>query len=315
MLDLVIVGGSAAGLSASIYAARRNLNFKIISDNLGGEVAMSGVVGNWPGIININGVELAQKMIDHVKSFKVDIEQGWKIVKIAQEKNHHVLTAQNSAGEEKTYKAKSVIIATGIHPRKLNIPGEKEFLHKGITYCTVCDGPLFKNKITTTVGSGNSALESALMMSKIAKKVYVLSKFPNTPEMNGGFRRAEKVLIEAVKSTPNVEILYSALAQEIVGDKVVNELKYKDENGEIKTIETQGVMVHIGNIPNSDFVDCASKDPLGQIIVNNKCQTDCTGIFSAGDVTDLPYKQIIIASGQGVIAALSAIEYINRWKE
>ncbi|MBU1612834.1 FAD-dependent oxidoreductase [Patescibacteria group bacterium] len=315
MLDLVIVGGSAAGLSASIYAARRNLNFKIISDNLGGEVAMSGVVGNWPGIININGVELAQKMIDHVKSFKVDIEQGWKIVKIAQEKNHHVLTAQNSAGEEKTYKAKSVIIATGIHPRKLNIPGEKEFLHKGITYCTVCDGPLFKNKITTTVGSGNSALESALMMSKIAKKVYVLSKFPNTPEMNGGFRRAEKVLVDAVKAAPNVEILYSALAQEIVGDKVVNELKYKDENGEIKTIETQGVMVHIGNIPNSDFVDCASKDPLGQIIVNNKCQTDCTGIFSAGDVTDLPYKQIIIASGQGVIAALSAIEYINRWKE
>ncbi|MBU0545857.1 FAD-dependent oxidoreductase [Patescibacteria group bacterium] len=315
MLDLVIVGGSAAGLSASIYAARRNLNFKIISDNLGGEVAMSGVVGNWPGIININGVELAQKMIDHVKSFKVDIEQGWKIVKIAQEKNHHVLTAQNSAGEEKTYKAKSVIIATGIHPRKLNIPGEKEFLHKGITYCTVCDGPLFKNKITATVGSGNSALESALMMSKIAKKVYVLSKFPNTPEMNGGFRRAEKVLIEAVKSTPNVEILYSALAQEIVGDKVVNELKYKDENGEIKTIETQGVMVHIGNIPNSDFVDCASKDPLGQIIVNNKCQTDCKGIFAAGDVTDLPYKQIVIASGQGAIAALSAIEYINRWKE
>lgn len=314
MLDLIIIGGSAAGLTASIYAARRKVNFKLITDAMGGEMASAGTVGNWPGVEAISGFELAQKMISHAKKNEVLIEEGWRAVNLIKEKNHLVVNFKNAKGEEKTEESKAVIIATGIHPRKLGIPGEKEFEHKGVTYCTVCDGPLFKNKITATVGTGNGALQGVIMMSKIAKKVYLLSKYPNTEEKKGGFPRAENVLIDTVKSLPNVEIIYDMQAKEIIGDKMVTGLKYATQDGE-NTIETQAVMVHVGNIPNSDFVVCVNKDVKGQIMVDTTTATSCPGIFAAGDVTDSPYKQLVIAAGQGSTAALSAIDYITKWSE
>jgi thioredoxin reductase len=200
MLDLIIIGAAAAGSSAAVYSARRNLNFKIITLDTGGEVALSGEVGNWPGIISIQGFELAQKFTEHVKSYGVTIDDGWRVEKITPVKKHFVVTAINGSGNTQEFETKTVIIATGIHPRHLEIPGEKELYQKGITYCTVCDGPLYRNKNTVTVGSGNAALESALMMAGIAKKVYVLSKFPNTPEQNGGFPKGENILIEKNKS-------------------------------------------------------------------------------------------------------------------
>jgi len=314
MLDLIVIGGSAAGCSAAIYAARRNLNFKMITDGIGGEVALSGVVNNWPGIISIQGFELAQKFIEHVKSYNVDIEQGWKVEKIEPEKNYFIVSAKNAAGEEKKFKTKAVIISTGIHPRKLGVPGEKEFDRRGVTYCTVCDGPLFKGKTTATVGSGNSALESALMMNGIAKKVYLISKYADTPENIGGFPKGENILIDKVKSLPNVEIIYGAQTTEIIGDGKVSALKYKDASGEIKELAVEGIMVHAGQNPNSQFVDFINKDKLGQIIIDEKCRTSAPGIFAAGDVTTIPYKQIGISAGQGIISALASIEYINRWK-
>lgn len=312
MLDLVIVGASAAGCSAAIYAARRKLNFKIVTDNIGGEVALSGVVNNWPGILEIQGFELAKKFHEHVKSYGVETEEGWRIEKIISEKNYHTLVAKNARGEEKTYETKTIIIATGIHPRHLEVPGEKEFYQKGITYCTVCDGPLFKNKITTTVGSGNSALESAMMMTNIAKKVYLISKYPNTQEKNYGFPKGENILIDKVKVIPNVEIIYEAKTIEIVGEKLVKGLKYIDANGAEQMIEVQGVMVHAGQVPNSQFIE-AEKNKIGELVVDAKCKTSIPGIFAAGDVTNIPYKQIGIAAGQGIISALAAIEHINRW--
>ncbi len=315
MLDLVIIGGSAAGITAGIYAARRQINFKIITDNIGGEMATSGVVGNWPGIKEVRGFELAKNFSEHIKSYGTQMQEGWKVEKIAKKDSYHVVFSKNAKGEEAIDEAKAVIIASGIHPKQLRVPGEKEFFHKGVTYCTVCDGPLFKNKITATIGDGNSALESALMMSGIAKKVYIVSITPDTPETNSGFPTAEKILVEKVKSTPNIEILHNAFTQEITGDKSVNGLKYKNEKGEENTLEVQGVMVHIGNTPNSSFVDFVEKNKLGEIMTDKKGQTSQPGIFAAGDVTDLPFKQIVIASGQGCTAALSAIDYINKWKE
>jgi len=315
MLDLIIIGGSAAGVSSAIYAARRNLNFKLISKDLGGEVALSGEVGNWPGITSIQGFELSQKFIEHLKHYNVDIEDGMKAVGITPTDNYHVITAENGVGVKKTYEAKSVIIATGIRPRYLKVPGEEEMRSKGLTYCTVCDGPLFKDKTTITVGSGNSALESALMMAEISKKVYLLSKYKDTEENNGGFPPGENILIEKVKSIDNIEIIYNGLTTEIIGQGMVSGLKYKDQdNDEEKIVEVQGVMVHIGQIPNSHFTDCIEKDKAQNIIVDKKCRTSRAGIFAAGDVTDVPYNQIAIAAGQGVIAGLAAIEYINKWK-
>lgn len=315
MYDLIIIGGSAAGSSAAIYAARRKLNFKIVALDTGGEVALSGEVGNWPGILSIQGFELAQKFTEHVKSYGVEIDEGWKVEKIIPIKKHYRLTAANGAGETKEIETKSVIIATGIHPRRLNVPGENELDRKGITYCTVCDGPLFKNKTTVTVGSGNSALESVLMMATFAKHVYLLSKFADTPENNGGFPKGEAILIEKAKATPNIEIIYEANTTSVMGNGKVEGIKYKDNKGQEQTLAVEGIMVHVGTIPNSQFVEKVKKNKMGEIMVDEKCRTSMRGVFAAGDVTDVAYKQIGIAAGQGIIAALATIEYINMWKE
>jgi alkyl hydroperoxide reductase subunit AhpF len=225
------------------------------------------------------------------------------------------VTAQNASGKVQTYETKTIIIGSGIHPRHLNVPGEEVFMHKGLTYCTVCDGPLFKNKVTATIGSGNSALESALMMKDIAQKVYVLSKYSDTKKDNFGFPPGENILIEKIKAVPNIEILYQTQTIEIKGDKKVTGLVYKDSKGTEQGLEVQGVMVHVGMTPNSKFVESVEKNKAGEIIVDTKCRTNVPGIFAAGDVTDIPYKQIGIAAGQGIVAALSAIEYINLWQE
>lgn len=313
MFDLIIIGGSAAGSAAAIYSARRKLNFKIVTDDLGGEVALSGVVNNWPGIIEIQGFELAKKFTEHVRSYGVEIDEGLRATEIKSKNNYHIVTAKNANGEIKTYETKTVIIATGIHPRHLDVPGEKELNRKGVTYCTVCDGPLFKNKITATVGAGNSALESVIMMAGIAKKVYLISKYADTKETNGGFPKGETILVDKVKELKNVEIIYNAGTTKITGVARVDGLIYKTDTGEEKKLEVQGIMVHIGQIPNSNFAP-VEKTPLGEIIVDAKCKTNLPGIFAAGDVTNIPYKQIGISAGQGIIASLAAIEYINRWK-
>ncbi len=315
MYDLIIIGGSAAGASAAIYAARRKLNFKIITMDLGGEVALSGEVNNWPGIISIQGFDLAQKFSEHVKSYGVNIEEGWDVTEVSRVKKHLVVKAKNSAGQERVSEAKTVIITTGIHPRRLTVPGDIELDRKGVTYCTVCDGPLFKDKITATIGSGNSALESALMMADIAKKVFLVSKFSNDPKLNGGFPRGENILVDKVKQLPKIEVIYSANTMEILGKEKVTGLKYKDSQGRIQELAVDGIMVHIGQIPNSQLVKKVKKNKGDEIIVDEKCRTNIAGMFAAGDVTDVAYKQIGIAAGQGIIAALAAIEYINLWTE
>jgi len=316
MLDLVIIGAAAAGCSAAVYASRRNLNFKVVAKDVGGEVALAGEVENWIGIEHISGFELAQTFRKHVESYGVEIEEGYEVTEIQKEKNYHKVIAKNFLGEEKIYETKAVIVASGIHPRELNLPGEQKYKGKGVTYCTVCDGPLYKGKITATIGAGNSALESALMLGGIAEKGYLLTKYDNLPEHKGGFPKGEDILIEKVKKLDNIEIIYNAKTLEILGNNATEKIKYEDtKTGEIKEIDVNGVMVHIGLIPNSDFVSCGEKTKAKEIKVNTRCETNCPGIFAAGDVTDVAYKQISIAAGHGALAALSAIDYINRWKE
>ncbi len=316
LYDLVIIGAAAVGCPAAVYAARRNLNFVVVTKDIGGEVALSGEIENWPGQIHTDGVKLSQDFHKHMASYSAPIENGMEVVSILPEKNHYIVTAKDGAEKEKTYATKAVIIGSGIHPREIGVPGERELKGKGVTYCTVCDGPLYKNKITATIGAGNSALESALMMGGIAKKVYVLTKYANTKEMNGGFPRGENILVEKLKALPNVEILYEADTKKILGTDVVTGIEYADiKTGEKKTIEVNGAMVHVGMIPNSQFAKNLKQNPAGEIEVDMLGRTSLPGVFAAGDVTNIPYKQIVIAAGQGVTAALSAIDYLNRWQE
>ncbi|OGH58686.1 MAG: hypothetical protein A2725_03240 [Candidatus Magasanikbacteria bacterium RIFCSPHIGHO2_01_FULL_33_34] len=314
MYDLVIIGASAASFPAAIYSARRHLNFVMVTKDIGGELALSGSVNNWPGVIETNGYELAKQMHEHAKSYGTQIDEGIEVQEIKQNGKTHTVIAKDAVGKEKIYETKSIIIASGIHPRELGIEGEDKFRGKGVTYCTVCDGPLFKGKTTATIGSGNSALESALMMAGIAEKVYIVTKY--TESNMGGFPRGESILVKKLKELKNVEILYNTDTREIQGENMVNKIIVADnESGEIKDITVQGVMVHIGMIPNSDFVECVKKNKQKEIEVDLKCETSVAGIFAAGDVTNIPYKQIVIAAGQGVTAALSAIDYLNKFDE
>lgn len=315
LYDLIIIGAAAAGCTAAVYAARRQLTFAVVTKDIGGEVALSGEVENWPGTIHTTGIELAKNFEDHMKSYEPEILNYTTVTSLSQEKNIHLVHIKKGK-EEKVLKTKAIIVASGIHPRELGIPGEAELRGKGITYCTVCDGPLFKGKVTATIGAGNSALESALMLAEIASKAYVITKFPDTPDTYGGFPKGESILIEKVKAHKNIEVIYSAKTSSITGDGLVTGLAYNDtETNEEKTLDVSGVMVHIGMIPNDEFIECTKKNKQREIEVNTRCETSCDGIFAAGDVTDVPFKQITIAAGQGATAALSAIDYINRWKE
>lgn len=320
MFDLIIIGGSAAATAAGIYAARRGLNFKIITKDFGGEVATSGEIGNWPGVTRTDGIALASQFKEHLKFYNVVPEEGVEVEKITKQEDpaqsnsaDHQQKGRTLGGASgtfliktksgKDYVAKTVIVATGVHPRELNVPGEKEFRNKGVSYCTVCDGPLFSGKVTAVIGGGNSALEAGLMLADIASKVYMINK---NPEFKG-----EKILLDNLVTKKNVEVIYNANTSQIAGEQFVIGLKY-DQEGQ-HDIKVDGVFVHIGMIPNSNIVpEEVEKNKFGEIMVNKNCETSIPGLYAAGDVTDIPFKQIVIAAGQGTIALLSAVNYLNK---
>lgn len=308
MLDLIIIGGSAAAVSAAIYAVRHNLNFKIITKDLGGEVATAGEIYNYPGILKTTGIELAKNFQEQLEYNNVAAEEGAWVEKIEEEKDGNFVIRYKKGGEEYEEKTKTVIVATGTRPRHLDIPGEKEFYQKGATYCTVCDGPLFKNKAVAVIGGGNSANEAGIMLSDIASKVYILTV---NPDMTG-----EEAFIKKLKSFGNVEIIGNASVTKILGDKKVTGLEYQDKKtGEIKNLNIAGVFIHIGMEPNSQIVpEEVEKNERGEIKINKLCETNIPGLFAIGDVADVPFNQIIIAAGQGAIAALQVVDYLNKLK-
>jgi len=300
-------------MTAAIYAARHNMKAVIVTKDIGGEIAMTGEVKNWLGIQSIRGFELVKNFREHVESYNVPIETGVEVMNFSAQKNYYIVNAKDGSGNEKIYETKTIVIASGIHPRALKVPGEDKLRGKGITYCTVCDGPLYRGKDTATIGAGSSALSSAIMMAGFSKKVYLLTKYPNTKESNFGFPKGENTLIDKVNSLDNIETIYNATTKEVLGSEFVEGLTYFDsELKEDKKIEVQGVMVHIGNVPNSGFATQVKTDKASAIEVGVKCETNLPGVFAAGDVTNTPFKQISVASGQGTIAALAAIEYINK---
>lgn len=299
--DLIIVGGGAAGAGAGVYAARRKLKFKLMAEAWGGEVARSGIVENYPGFLKTTGLELAQIFRQQLEKQGVEIEEGVRVEKVVIQKDGlEILTGP------KKYQTKTVLIATGGHPKKLNVPGEKEFYGKGVTYCTTCDGPLFRGKEVAVIGGANSALEAGLMMAELAQKVYMVN-------INAQFT-GEEILIEKLKQLKNVELIYEAQTQEILGEGIVSAIKAAvGPQKESRLIKVQAVMIHIGTLANSDLVE-VKKNQLGEIMVNEKGQTSHPRIWAAGDVTNHPYKQIAIAAGQGVSALLNIVEFLNKMK-
>jgi alkyl hydroperoxide reductase subunit F len=303
MYDLIIVGAGPAGITAAIYAARRKINFIIISLDVGGQMSWSSDVDNYPGITHISGVELANNFRKHLEIYGIKIKQE-EIEKISKKKNICVVKTKKNI-----YESKAVLIASGKSPRKLGVPGEEEFLGKGVNYCAVCDAPLYGNKTVVVVGGGNSGMDAALFLSKYAKKIYILE---SKPEITGESYMKEKVLHDN-----KIEIVTRVNVKEIKGKDFVSSLSY-EKDGKIIELKIDGVFIEIGLITKADFTD-VQKNRWGDIMIfrstktHDENTTSVPGIFAAGDVTDIPAKQIVVAAGEGCKAFLAASDYISRW--
>jgi alkyl hydroperoxide reductase subunit F len=296
MYDLIIVGAGPAGITASVYASRKRLNFLAVTNDIGGQAAYSGDVENYTGYQFITGPDLVSKFEEHLKQYNIQLKEGEEAADI--KKTDDMISVRTNKGE---YQAKAVIVASGKKSKELAVPGEREFKGRGVTYCATCDGPLFVGKDVAVIGGGNSALDAALQLVKIARYVYLINI---TPSLSG-----DAIMKDKVRQNKSVKILNGTQIVSILGDKMVSAIKIKKENKE-EQLSVQGVFVEIGLIPNSSFVRGVEKNKLGEIKVNCYNETNVPGIFAAGDVTDVPEKQIIIAAGEGAKACLSAFRYL-----
>ncbi|MCW3980117.1 MAG: thioredoxin-disulfide reductase [Candidatus Bathyarchaeota archaeon] len=300
--DLVVVGGGPAGLAAGIYAGRSKLKTVILEEKTpGGEAAITPLVENYPGFESITGIELVEKMVKHCEKFGAKINGLERVVSLDLDQKKKIAKT-----DKEEYTAAAMIAATGTHYRLLNVPGEKEFLGRGVSYCALCDGAFFKGKKVIVVGGGNSAASSAEYLSNIADKVVLVHRKDQL--------RAEEAYVDALKAQ-NVEFVWETELKEIKGNNIVKSVTlHNNKTGELREEEVDGVFVQVGVIPNSKLFKEAgiAVDRGGYIIVNSSQKTNVPGVFSAGDVTNLPVKQIGTAVGQGIIAATEAFGYIKR---
>jgi alkyl hydroperoxide reductase subunit F len=295
MYDLIIIGAGPAGITASVYAARKKINLLVISKDIGGQAAWSGDIENYTGYQFITGPELASKFEEHMRKYDIPLKENEEVKEVTKKVNVISVTTDKA-----DYQAKTVIIASGKRSRELNVPGEKEFKNKGLTYCATCDGPLFSGKDVAVIGGGNSALDATLQLINIARKIHLINI---TPQLGG-----DVIMKEKVETNKKVSIFNNAEVVAIFGDKMVKGIKISRQGTE-EALTVAGVFVEIGLIPNSDFTK-VEKNKLGEIKINSHNETNVEGIFAAGDVTDVPEKQIVIAAGEGSKATLSAFRYL-----
>jgi len=295
--DLIIIGAGPAGITASVYAARKKINFLVISLDVGGQAAWSGDIENYTGYQFITGPELTQKFQEHMRKYDTVLKEGEEVLEL--KKNGGVFLVKTNKAD---YHSRSVIIASGKKSRELGVPGEKEFKNRGLTYCATCDGPLFSAKTVAVIGGGNSALDAALQLIKIARQVYIIN---NAPALNG-----DAIMLQKVQEAGNVTVFNNSQVISVMGGKFVTGIKIQDNSG-ARDLSLQGVFVEIGLIPNSEFAGDVEKNIKREIKINLRNETNIPGVFAAGDVTDVPEKQIIIAAGEGSKAALSASRYLE----
>lgn len=295
--DLIIVGAGPAGLTASIYATRRLLKTLIISMDVGGQVALTGEVENYPGFELITGFELSEKFKKQAEKWGAEFAFD-EVVKVEKKDGFTVKT------KKEKYKAKAIIFSFGLTPRKLNVPGEEEFKGKGVTYCATCDGPLYKNKTIAIVGGGNSAMEAAVYLSTLAKKVYLIHR-------SDEFQSAAH-LLDRSRKLKNIEFYCHTQIKEIKGDKkVTSAIITNTKNKTEEELKLDGVFIEIGYESKSQWLKGLVKlNQKGEIITNRDAETSEPGIFAAGDCSDAHYKQIVISSGEGAKASLQAYKYI-----
>ena len=300
--DLIIIGGGPAGITAGIYAARQKLNTLLITKEFGGQMARKAVaIENYPGFEKISGGELIQKFENHLKKLEINIERGM-VIKIKKEKDIFLVITE----KKNQFKSKSVIIASGADPRPLEVPGEKKFIGKGVSYCTACDAALFSGKNVAVIGGGNAGFEAAIALSQWAKKIYILEYSPQV--------KADEINQEIVRKKGKTEVITSAALKEIKGEQFVNSIIYLDRNAnKEKELYVEGVFVEIGSQPSTSFakglVDFNERDEIK--VEFETCQTKTPGLFAAGDANIGPFKQIVTAAGEGAKAALSAYKYLH----
>lgn len=286
-------------MTAGIYGARYNLKTAIIANSFGGTGNLAGHVENWPGFEG-SGADLMKKIEEQAKTKGVKFIQD-EIKQVSKDKEKFSVLISN-----KTIKGKTLILALGMQNKKLNIPGEKEFLGKGVSYCTTCDGMFFKNKNVAIIGGADSAAKAALFLSEIAKKVYVVYR--------KGEMRCEPVVLEKLKKKPNVEIHYFSNPGEIIGDKKVKALKLNKEEGQKEmTLDVDGVFIEIGATPTTELIKPLgiATNEIDYIITDKESRTNIPGVYAAGDTTDTKFKQLVVASAAGATAAKSAFDYLK----
>ncbi len=300
MYDLMIIGGGPAGLCAAVYAARKMLKTLLISVDFGGQPNTTTGIENYLGYQFIEGPELISKFYSQVKQFPLEQKIGAAVTRL--DKVKRGFEAVTDAGER--FQASAVIFATGKKPKKLNVPGEAEFAGKGVTYCEICDGPIFSGQKVAVIGGGNSALEAALDLLKMAEHVNLVSLTTLT---------GDPLLINRLDEAKNVTVFTQHQVESIEGKDFVQSINIKNLlSGEKKKLEVTGVFVEIGLVPNSEAIKhLIHLNKAGEVPVSCMCETTMPGLFAAGDVTDVPEKQIIIAAGEGAKAALQAHRYLQ----
>lgn len=305
MYDLIIIGGGPAGLAAGIYAVRFGLDTLVLErSEISGQISMADIVENYPGFSSISGLELMEKYKTHAQEAGVKTRIT-EVISVRTEDVRKIVSTDSGDLE-----AKAVIIATGANPKHLGVPGEKELVSKGVSYCAICDGPFFRNKTIVVVGGGNSAVTDALVLSKIAQKVYLVHRRDRL--------RATKILRDRAAAVPNIELMLNTFVLEIVGSregiKKVEKVILQDTNSkEIRELSTDGIFIYVGIHPNTEFIN-VEKDGEGFIKTDRWMETSEKGIFAAGDCRDTPIWQLVAAVRDGAIAATAAYEYIEKFK-
>jgi thioredoxin-disulfide reductase len=298
MYDLIIIGGGPGGMTAAIYAARKQLKFAIIYKEIGGEVAKTTVIENYTGYKSVTGQELTELMDAHMKNYNPEVIED-EVTAVEKKGKTFIVKTY-----ERELETKTVIISTGATPKFLKIPGEKEYASKGVSWCAICDAPLFFGKDVAIIGAGNTGLTSVLSLLDIANKVYLISKY--------GEPKADEVMVEKAKKNPKLEIVPEADTKLINGSKFVESITVETPKGN-RTIPVQGVFINIGYIPNTRCLNgLVELDTFGYIITDANNMTNVPGIFACGDVTNAPYKQIVIAAAAGANALLGVYDYISK---